>query len=107
MPSIFFVSPDQDPVEVQANVGSSVMHVAQLSRVDGILGECGGAAACATCHVYVDETFVDRLPMMDIQEDEMLAFVATERRPNSRLSCQIPMTEALDGLVIHLPERQF
>ena len=86
--------------------GSSVMLGAILNNVPGIMAECGGSCSCATCHVYVDEAFLDRLPAADPVEDELLEGVAAERRPNSRLSCQITVTPALDGLVVHIPERQ-
>jgi len=72
----------------------------------GIDAECGGCLSCATCHVYVDEHFFPLLAPASDDELEMLTGVAAERRPQSRLSCQIPMTAALDGLVVHMPERQ-
>ena len=89
-----------------AQAGQSVMQAAHSIALEGIIAECGGAASCATCHVYVDAEFLDRLPPMEAQENQMLDFVASERRPGSRLSCQIPMSDALDGITIHLPEQQ-
>jgi ferredoxin, 2Fe-2S len=74
--------------------------------VDGILAECGGGAVCGTCHVYVDDAWIDRLPCVGIDEDALLEGVTAERRPNSRLSCQIKIVPELDGLVLWLPERQ-
>ncbi|MFF9074182.1 2Fe-2S iron-sulfur cluster-binding protein [Streptomyces sp. NPDC014735] len=71
-----------------------------------IVAQCGGNAQCATCHVYVDESCVDRLEAIEPNEDSMLDFAASPRRPNSRLSCQLPVTEAFEGLIVHLPERQ-
>jgi 2Fe-2S ferredoxin len=62
---------------------------------------------CATCHVYVDEAFLDRLPQVSADEDEMLGATASERKPNSRLSCQIIVTEELDGMTVHIPESQY
>ena len=82
------------------------MRAAVMNGLDGILAECGGSLACGTCHVYVEPSQLARLPPPSAVEDEMLDMTASERRPNSRLSCQIVMSDALDGLVLHLPERQ-
>ena len=106
MPSINFIHLDQRPERVEANVGDSVMQVATGHGIDGIVAECGGNAICATCHVYVDESWLARLPAMSEDEDELLNGVAAERRKNSRLSCQIKVTAELDGLVVRLPDRQ-
>jgi len=75
-------------------------------NLQGIEAECGGCLSCATCHVYVDERFLPLLEPASADELELLTGVAAERRPQSRLSCQIPMTAALDGLTVHMPERQ-
>lgn len=75
------------------------------NSVPGLIAECGGACACATCHVYVKGDWLERLPAMSATEQGMLEFVV-DRRPNSRLSCQIKVTEALDGLVVETPENQ-
>jgi 2Fe-2S ferredoxin len=75
-------------------------------NVRGIDAECGGCCSCATCHVYVDEAFFDRLPPPDDLESGLLEVVAAERRPTSRLSCQIAMSAALDGLTVRLPQTQ-
>jgi 2Fe-2S ferredoxin len=93
-------------VQAQADVGTSVMMAAVAQDIDGIVAECGGSLMCATCHVYVDEAFDDRLPEMSPDEDEMLEAAACERLPNSRLSCQLVLSEELDGLVVRLPETQ-
>lgn len=106
MPRITFVSPDGARRDVEAPVGASVMRAAVTSGIDEILAECGGSLACGTCHVYVEASQLAALPPASAVEEEMLGFVASERGPNSRLSCQIVMSEALDGLVVHLPERQ-
>jgi 2Fe-2S ferredoxin len=82
------------------------MMCAVSNDIDGIVAECGGSLMCATCHVYVDEAFADRLPAMTPDEDEMLEAAASERLPTSRLSCQIVMSDELDGLVVRLPETQ-
>lgn len=106
MPEITFIHPDGTPQAVQAPEGTSVMQAATGSGVRGIVAECGGSAMCATCHVYVDPAWVDRLPTPLPNELEMLECTAAEREPTSRLSCQIRMTAALHGLVVRLPERQ-
>jgi 2Fe-2S ferredoxin len=106
MPSITFIHPDDRAQSVNANEGDSAMYTALLHGIDGIVGECGGGAVCATCHVYVDANWVDKLDAAGGDEDELLEGVAAERLPNSRLSCQIKITDALDGLVLRLPERQ-
>ena len=91
---------------LQATDGQSLMQVAVSAGVRGILGECGGSAMCATCHVYVDDAFTDQLPPPLETELEMLECTASERLPNSRLSCQIKLTAVQEGLVVRLPERQ-
>ncbi|MEA2177296.1 MAG: ferredoxin, 2Fe-2S [Solirubrobacteraceae bacterium] len=106
MPAVTYIHPDGTPEQVQADVGTSVMMAAVTQDVDGIVAECGGSLMCATCHVYVDEAFADRLPEMSPDEDEMLEAAASERLPNSRLSCQLVLTDELDGLVVRLPETQ-
>jgi 2Fe-2S ferredoxin len=106
MPRLTFVSPDGARCELEAEAGVSIMRVALVNGVDEIVAECGGSLACGTCHVYVEPTQLHLLPPVGASEDEMLGFVAAERRAESRLSCQIVMSEALDGLVVHLPSRQ-
>jgi 2Fe-2S ferredoxin len=91
---------------LQATEGQSLMQAAVSAGVRGIVGECGGSAMCATCHVYVDVAFIDQLPTPLETELEMLECTASERLPNSRLSCQIKLTVAQEGLVVRLPERQ-
>ena len=91
---------------MSADAGTSVMMAAVTQDVDGIVAECGGSLMCATCHVYVDEAFADRLPAMTPDEDEMLEAAASERLPSSRLSCQIELSDELDGLVVRLPDTQ-
>jgi ferredoxin, 2Fe-2S len=106
MPIINFVHPDKRSEPIKATVGDSVMQVATGHGIDGVVAECGGNAMCATCHVYVDESWLPRLDVMSEAENELLDGVAAARRPNSRLSCQIKVTPALDGLVVRLPDRQ-
>ncbi|WP_345750869.1 2Fe-2S iron-sulfur cluster-binding protein [Microbacterium rhizophilus] len=93
--------------EIDAADGASVMQTAVSRGVPGIVGECGGSLMCSTCHVYVDEAFTALLPAPDDDEDEMLDAVAAERRSNSRLSCQVRVSDAIDGLCVQTPERQY
>lgn len=106
MTKVTFVSSDGARTTVDACDGSSVMQTALDNAIDGIQAECGGAMACATCHVYVDEAFGGNIGPAGEHEAEMLEFAACEVRPTSRLSCQIKVSPDLDDLVVHLPERQ-
>jgi 2Fe-2S ferredoxin len=106
MTTITFIHPDNRSESVNAEDGASVMLAALMHGVDHITAECGGNAVCATCHVYVDEAFAGKLDPVSDDEDALLDGTASERLPNSRLSCQIKVTPALDGLVVRLPERQ-
>jgi 2Fe-2S ferredoxin len=83
------------------------MQAAIAANAPGIEGDCGGLLTCATCHVYVREPWLQQLPPMVADEDNMLDFAAAERRPNSRLSCQIVLTPALDGIELRLPASQY
>ncbi len=106
MPSITYVHPDGAREVLDVPVGTSVMRGAILNNIDGIVAECGGEMMCATCHVYVEEALLDRTPRQSDDEKAMLEFTASERRPNSRLSCQLVVTPEMDGLVVYLPETQ-
>ncbi len=90
---------------VDVEAGATVMEAAIRNAVPGIEAECGGACACATCHVYVDETWTEAVGQPEAMEEDMLDF-AYDVRPNSRLSCQIKVRDELDGLVVSIPERQ-
>jgi len=92
---------------VQAQPGQSLMQAAIAANAPGIEGDCGGLLTCATCHVYVREPWLQQLPPMVADEDNMLDFAAAERRPNSRLSCQIALSPELSGLVVDLPASQY
>ncbi|MBS0411144.1 MAG: 2Fe-2S iron-sulfur cluster binding domain-containing protein [Proteobacteria bacterium] len=92
--------------EVDVPNGISVMDGAKRYTIPGIDGDCGGACACATCHVYVEKDWFDRLPPMEEIERDMLDF-AFDVRENSRLSCQIKVEPSLDGLVVRAPARQY
>ncbi|MBV9858553.1 MAG: 2Fe-2S iron-sulfur cluster binding domain-containing protein [Alphaproteobacteria bacterium] len=106
MPRVTYVSQDGSETTLDIAVGTSVMQAAAYNGVDGIVAECGGSCMCATCHVYVKEDQLARTPPMQPDEDAMLEGTASERRPNSRLSCQLAMTPEMDGLVVYLPETQ-
>jgi len=106
MPKVTFVQPDGSEETIDVPDGKPFMLAAQAGGIDGILGECGGQAMCATCHVYVDEGFLGKLPEMAEDEDVMLEDTACERLPNSRLSCQLSGGDELDGIVLRLPEEQ-
>lgn len=106
MVSIKFVQPDGSVRTVVAGVGDTVMSAATAEGVDGIVAECGGNLMCATCHVYVEDADLDRLPDVQQDEDEMLETTASPRQVNSRLSCQLDISQALDGVVLRVPESQ-
>lgn len=106
MPTVIYIQPDGTECEVHVESGTSVMQAAVDNMVDGILGDCGGACSCATCHCYVDKKWKDKVPGADVVEQEMLDFVM-EPTDDSRLSCQIVVTDELDGLTVHLPKSQF
>ena len=90
---------------IDVSDGMTVMEGARDNAVPGIDADCGGACACSTCHVYVDEAWVAKLPEIEPMEEDMLDF-AWERKPNSRLSCQLKVTSDLEGLVVRMPEKQ-
>jgi ferredoxin, 2Fe-2S len=105
MPTITFIDQDGNEREIDAEVGSTVMETAINNDVPGILATCGGSCSCATCHVYVDEAWVDKLPPPELDESDMLD-TAHDLQENSRLSCQIMVTEELEGLIVTTPPRQ-
>ena len=106
MPQVTYVSHDKQSTTLDVPLGTSVMQAAMLQGLDGIVAECGGSCMCATCHVYVREEFLAKLPEMELGEDAMLDGVASPRKPNSRLSCQLVMTPPMDGLIVDMPETQ-
>lgn len=108
MPTVNYVETNGAEHSVEVPLGENVMRGALYNDIDGIVGECGGGLSCATCHVYVDEAWTGRVGGPETEaEEELLESAATEVRAPSRLSCQIVMTAELDGLVVHLPEKQF
>lgn len=108
MPQVTYVEHDGAKHELDVPEGENLMHGAVYNGVTGIVGECGGALACATCHCYVDEAWTGKVGGPGSQDErDMLESTAAERKPNSRLSCQIVMTPALNGLTVHLPSSQY
>ena len=105
MTKLTFIANDGTQFDVDAENGSTVMENAIRNAVPGIEAECGGACACATCHVYVDEAWTAEVGEPEAMEEDMLDF-AYDVQPNSRLSCQIKVTPALDGLVVRTPDHQ-
>jgi 2Fe-2S ferredoxin len=106
MTHITYIEASGKTTTVDLPNGWNQMQGATTNGVDGILGECGGSCACATCHCYVDEARLADLPPANGGELDMLDDVAAERRPNSRLACQIKATAKLEGLILHLPANQ-
>ena len=92
--------------EIDVPNGLTVMEGARDNAVPGIEADCGGACACSTCHVYVDEAWVDKLPPREDMEQDMLDFAYEPDAVRSRLTCQLKVTDALDGLVVRMPEKQ-
>jgi 2Fe-2S ferredoxin len=105
MTKITYIAPDGTQFDVEAENGSTVMENAIRNGVPGIEAECGGACACATCHVYIDDAWSEAVGRPEAMEEDMLDF-AYDVRPTSRLSCQIRVRDELDGLVVQVPERQ-
>ena len=105
MVKIRYITSDGSEFDIEASIGSTVMQSAVNNSVPGIEAECGGACACATCHVYVDSSWREKVGSPTSMEEDMLDF-AYDVRPESRLSCQIEVTADLDGLVVRIPERQ-
>ena len=106
MPKITFIQPDGSEQVVEAEAGVTLMESAKMNDVPGIEAECGGACACATCHVYVDDAWREKTGKPSQMEEDMLDF-AFDVREQSRLSCQIKLTPEFDGLVVRVPAKQF
>jgi 2Fe-2S ferredoxin len=103
---IRFVQASGAEAEIDAADGTSVMRAAMDGGVPGVLAECGGSMTCATCHVYLDDDGIARAGSASEEEEAMLE-MAVEPGPNSRLSCQIIVSSELEGLAVHVPERQY
>jgi ferredoxin, 2Fe-2S len=106
VPKLTFLSADGTVRAVDGSVGESVMLAAVQNGVPGIIAECGGNASCGTCHVWVTEDYVDAVGEPNDTEEDMLDLAVSDRRPGSRLSCQIRVTEDLDGLTVEIPPVQ-
>ncbi len=107
MPKATFIQHSGVEEDIEISIGASLMQGAMRENIEGIEAECGGCCMCATCHVYVQDPFLGKLPAAQDIELEMLEETAAERRPGSRLSCQLIMAAELDGIVLQLPEVQF
>ena len=105
MPKISYILDDQNTKTVEVANGLSVMEGAVQNDIPGIDADCGGGMACATCHVYVKEEWFDKLPKKEDGEEDMLD-MAFEPKQNSRLSCQILVSDELDGLTVSIPSKQ-
>jgi 2Fe-2S ferredoxin len=105
MPQITYFDPSGHAITIEVKSGTTVMNGAVKNNVPGIVAECGGACSCATCHVYVDQAWMDRVGPPNDAEASMLEY-ASHVQPNSRLSCQIAVTAELDGLVVTTPQSQ-
>jgi 2Fe-2S ferredoxin len=106
MPKITYIGHDGETTVLEVRAGLSVMEGAVKSGVDGIDADCGGSCSCATCHVYVDEAWFGKTGPAGSDDEADLLGLAIERRPNSRLSCQIKVTDELDGLIVRMPVSQ-
>lgn len=107
MIQIHFIAADQSKQTIQARPGQSLMQAAVDAGLSGIAADCGGSLTCATCHVMIDEPWAGQLPPANADEQEMLQFAAAPLEPGSRLSCQIQLTPALNGLVVRTPSQQY
>ncbi len=106
MPTINYVASDGRTTAVEVTDGTSVMQAAMSNGIGGIVAECGGSIMCATCHVYVREPWASKLPPPEATELAMLEMTASERKPNSRLSCQVIANAGTDGIIVDLPAVQ-
>ena len=106
MAKITYIEHNGTVHEIEVKPGMTVMEGARDNGVPGIDADCGGACACSTCHVYVAPEWTDKLPPVDPMEQDMLDFAYKPDPERSRLTCQLKVTEALDGLVVQMPERQ-
>jgi 2Fe-2S ferredoxin len=106
VPQITYVQPNGERRSIEVQPGATVMLTAVANNVPGIVAECGGAAMCATCHVYLDPACADRVDPVSEVENEMLDSAASGRRENSRLGCQLVVKPGVDELVVHIPSHQ-
>lgn len=106
MAKITYIEHNGTRHEVEVKTGMTVMEGARDNDIPGIDADCGGACACSTCHVYVDPAWVDKLPAREAMEEDMLDFAYEPDPERSRLTCQIKVTDNLDGLIVQMPEKQ-
>lgn len=106
MTNITFIAPNGTKHMVEAKNGHSIMETAIANDIAGITAECAGSLACATCHIFIDEKTMGQIAPPETDEEDMLDFVAVERRPTSRLSCQVQINESMKNAVFTIPERQ-
>ena len=106
MARITYIEHNGTEHSVDVKPGLTVMEGARNNNIPGIEADCGGACACSTCHVYVDASWVDKMPELGDLEEDMLDFAYEPDPKRSRLTCQIKVTDDLDGLIVHMPERQ-
>ena len=106
MPRVIFIHPNGEHDEVDVPIGQNLMLAAAAHDIQGIVGDCGGAMSCATCHVMVAESFASMLPAPDETENQMLDYTAAPRQANSRLSCQVVMSDTLDGMSVRIADPQ-
>ena len=106
MGRVTYIESNGEQHQVNLDNGQSIMQGALDNLIEGILGECGGCCSCATCHCYVDDAWLEKVGAPDDMEKDMLDSVV-DPKSSSRLSCQIQMSDDLDGLVVRLPESQF
>lgn len=106
MPELIYIETNGTTHRVNAAPGQNLMQVALRNMVPGILGDCGGICSCATCHVMIDDAWLKRLPAMSETESFLIEGVP-DAQPGSRLSCQVKVTDSIDGMVIRVPAEQF
>ena len=106
MPTVIFIEPDGAEYPIAVKSGTTARDAAVNNGVPGIDGDCGGECACATCHVYVDTDWMDKIPPREDMEEDMLDFAFEPDLSRSRLTCQLTVSDALDGLIVTMPERQ-
>lgn len=106
MVAVTYIEADGEATELDVQEGWTLMQAAVANGIDGIEAECGGSCCCATCHCYIDEEYLDKVADPNETELEMLDETVAERKSNSRLACQVTVTAALDGMVVHLPDVQ-
>lgn len=104
--NITYIEPNGTAKTFDLPMGATLMEGAVQNGVQGIVAECGGSCMCATCHIYVEEEFLEMLPEMEEEENEMLDGTTAERKLNSRLGCQVRATKKLDGLIVRIPDIQ-